>query len=126
MVLTLCMAKYEGELICDFAEYYHIYDYKGLLPEMAATLLVGLRDSSRVKMALAGAKITTEQYLLARIVDELSILVWFGSEDGAKKRNRPESITALILGEKKKSKDDVVAFQTADDFKQRWSEITGG
>ena len=40
------IATDEDALICDFAETYHIYDYRSLDVEYAATLAYGLRDDS--------------------------------------------------------------------------------
>jgi len=40
----------ENALICDFAETYHIYDYRQLPPTRVAVFACGLRDDSRIKM----------------------------------------------------------------------------
>lgn len=48
-------------MICDLAEYYHIYDYKQLPVETLAILVYGLRDNSRIKMIIAESNITLEQ-----------------------------------------------------------------
>lgn len=84
--------KDEDALICDFAETYHIYDYRGLSTKLAASLAVGLRDDSRIKMQFSGAKAPTEILLLAAAVDRLSLLVWAQTKDAEKGRNRPASI----------------------------------
>lgn len=59
----------EDALICDFAETYGLFDYRGLSPLKAAVLSCGLRENSRIKMKLANAKLTIEQTLLAVIAD---------------------------------------------------------
>lgn len=123
MILALVLKRYEGELICDFAEYYHILDYRGLSPLLVATLLVGLRDYSRVKMKISGTKITLEQSLLARLVDNTSWLVWANSKDGQKNRNKPESVLAMLLTEEKQK--ECVGFNNAEDFKKAWAQLTG-
>ena len=48
------VASDEDALICDFAETYHILDYKALPLKLRATLASGLRDSSRSKLILHG------------------------------------------------------------------------
>lgn len=65
----------EDALICDFAETYHIFDYKALSPCLAATLAVGLREDSRVKMQVLKRKAQVNTILLAGIVDRLSVLL---------------------------------------------------
>lgn len=82
----------EDALICDFAETYHIYDYKRLPVKLASALAVGLRDDSRIKMRLSGASAPTDIMLLAAAVDRLSLLVWAQTNDAQKGRNRPKSI----------------------------------
>ena len=54
------LKKDEEALICDFAETYHIYDYKRLPLTTVAALAVGLRENSRLKMAMNEAETTTE------------------------------------------------------------------
>lgn len=108
-------------MICDFAETYHILNYKELSPDLAATLCMGLRDGSRVKMFIAGAKITLEQTLFARIVDELSFQSWAQTKDGQKNRNRPVSVLKTILEDKKD--DETESFLTSDDFDKAWEKI---
>lgn len=118
------MANYEGELICDFTQYYHIIDFKGLSPLLVATLLIGLPDDSRVKMAISGAKISVQNMLLARMADDIAFLAWAQTKDGQKNKNRPKSILKMLLQEDDAEKCE--SFSTADDFEKRWKEITGG
>ena len=46
----------ESALICDFAETYHIYDYRALPVSYAATLAYGLRSDSRIRLKLGEVK----------------------------------------------------------------------
>ena len=94
------IAKHETALICDFAETYHIYDYKKLPVRTAAALAVGLRPDSRVKMEILDQKATTEELLLSVIADRVGLLVWAQSEDGRKNRNRPKSIYEMMTRER--------------------------
>lgn len=110
----------EDDLICDFAEYYKIYDYRALPSDYAATLCAGLREHSRVMMRIAGAKINLKDSLLARIADELAFISWTKTKDGQKNRNRPKSIFASLTTEKVVEHE---SFTTADDFKAEWDRI---
>jgi len=104
--------KDEEALICDFAETYHIYDYKRLPLTTVAALAVGLRENSRIKMAMNDAETTTEILLMAAIVDRLSLLVWFNTKDAEKGVNRPQSIL-----EKLNPKESLTeSFESGEDF----------
>jgi hypothetical protein len=113
----------EDALICDLAETYGIFDYRALPARTLATLAVGLREDSRIKMHLIGAKIPRKDLLLAAIVDRLSLLVWFNTEDGRNGVNRPPSVLGSIFGNE--SADNVEAFDTADAYEAEWARITG-
>lgn len=89
---------------------------------MVGTLVFGLGRDSRVKMKLAGRKITLEEELLARIADELRFQNWAGyTKDGRKNRNRPKSIAEQLLGTKKK--EEYATFETMEEFERMWSAI---
>ena len=64
MILAHMAAQYPEELTCDMAETYHVLDWRALGLPLAATLAAGLRENSRTRMALAGAKVPTETLLL--------------------------------------------------------------
>ena len=66
------MAKYPDELTCDMAETYGVFDIKRVPVKLLATLAVGLREDSRVKMAKRGALVDTKTILLAKLLDMLS------------------------------------------------------
>lgn len=109
----------KNELICDFAEVYHIYDMRLLPAQTVAILACGLRDDSRIKMKITGIKVPDNILLLAHAVDRLSILVWQNTKDGSKGRNKPESIADLLLhGDKKVVKKGTV-FNTPEEY---WAE----
>lgn len=110
----------EDDLICDFAEYYGIYDYRALPADYAATLCAGLREPSRVMMRLAGAKISLREALFARMVDELAFISWTKTKDGQKNRNRPKSVLASLTTEKVVEHE---SFTSAEDFNAEWERI---
>lgn len=112
-------------LICDFAETYGIYDFRALPVSTLATLAVGLRDDSRIKMHLNGVKVTRLETLLAAAVDRLSMLWWAKTEDGQHNTNRPKSMLSILTGEQPKQDSDLEAFDTGDEFESAWEAITG-
>ena len=115
----------EDALVCDFAETYNIYDYKRLPLKMVASLALGLRDSSRIKMLMGGQRATTDIVLMAAMVDRLSLLVWAQSKDATKGKNRPKSIMEALDPQEVES--ETVNFESGEDFmKQRQSLLNGG
>lgn len=115
----------ETSLICDFAETYHITDYRALSLKTAAALASGLSEDSRIKMRITGQRITTKTALLAGILDRLTTLVWMQTQDGHKGRNRPESILAkLTKGPEPEKKDEFLVFESSDAFNTMWNRLT--
>lgn len=107
----------EDALICDFAEVYHIYDYKSLPVRTAAAFFVGLRHDSRCKMLLAEQKYTFLEMIAVMIYDKLAWLQWAQTKDGAKGRNKPEPLAAQLFGDGKEGTEtDIQGFRTPDDF----------
>lgn len=111
----------EDDLICDFAETYRILDYRALSPTLAATLCVGLRDDSRVRMKLSKAKISIEVQLLALISDWAAHIAWMLSSDGHKGINHPAMVSKLLNGEEKTR--DIKTFQSAAAFEAERERI---
>lgn len=108
-------------MICDLAEYYHILNYQECSPILVGTLVFGLRQESRTKMKLSGQKITTTEWLLARIADELRDQSWARSKDGQKGRNHPKHILDRLMGLDKR--EQYATFETMEDFERMWAEI---
>lgn len=108
----------EDALICDFAETYHVLDWRSLPVRLAATLAAGLPETSRIRMKMAGVKVTTPMLLQAAMLDRLSLLVWMQTRDGQKNRHRPQSITAMLTGEERRS-----TVQTFDSEEEFWAAI---
>lgn len=110
-------------LLCDFAEYYHIYDF-GLLPvRTVAILACGLRDESRIKQKISGTPVPTNTLLIAHAVDRLGILIWQKTKDGQHNRNKPESIAEMMLDSGKRKTYKVDAFETPDEFMEARKRI---
>lgn len=72
-------------------------------------------------MKLSNGKITLNQTLLARMVDELTFQSWAQTKDGQKNRNRPESVLKALTEDKE---EPVVSFVTAEEFNKAWEKIT--
>ena len=111
-------------LICDLAETYGVLDYRALPVETLAALSVGLRENSRIKMKLSGAKVQPDFLLLAAAVDRLSLLVWSKTKDAEKGRNKPKSLVDVLNGKVKES--NVMAFDTAEEWEEAKARIIGG
>lgn len=115
-------------VICDLAETYGIYDMGSLPARTVAILASGLRDNSRIKMKLTGAKVDNDLLLLAYAVDRLGILIWQQTKDGQRGRNQPESIAERILhGDQNKRKvHHVSAYRTVADFENARRRLMRG
>lgn len=112
-------------MICDLAETYHIYDYKAVPVHLLAVLVSGLRESSRVKTKLSGAKAPIDTILQAAAVDRLSMILWAQSRDGVKGRNRPASIVDMLNGQTEKA-SEVRKFNSGADFAAAWDKAVKG
>ena len=101
----------EDALICDFAETYHILDYKTLPATLAATLAAGLRNDSRIKLLMSDQKAPIDTILLAGIVDRLSIMI---GGDKAK------TIVGNFITEKQ---EPATGFESGADFDAAWAAL---
>lgn len=117
------IAKDEDALICDFAQFYNVYEYRGLPVKTSAALAFGLPQDSRSKMILAGRKATTEELLMGLIADRLGILIWQRSEDGKKGINKPKSIFDEMMHGK--PKDQYMAFDGPEAYEAARAKIRG-
>lgn len=111
----------EDSLVCDLAEVYHIFDYKLLPASKVATLSVGLRENSRIKMKMNNVRHSLDTVLLAAAVDRMSLLLWIQTVDGAKGVNKPLSILDQLL-EKEENKE-IESFESPEDFINEWNKL---
>lgn len=118
------VATHPDELTCDFAETYHVFNLRELSPTMAAVLANGLRDDSRVKMALQKNHVPLETLILASIADRVGLQLWAGSKDAQHNRNRPESIVEKLT--QGQNEEKVKAFRTAAEFEAAFYNLVGG
>lgn len=111
-------------MICDLAETYHILNYRELPPLLVATFVLGLRGDSRVKMRISESKLSVEQILLAMIVDNLNFQSWTYTKDARKgKTYKEKSVLKTLNGEYEEKKDDLISFETAEEFEQYMSQF---
>lgn len=115
------LKEYKEDLICDFAEEYHIFDIYQLPAQLAATLAVGLRANSRVKTKITGMEVPIDILLMAGISDKLSLLNWHITGE---RGNMPQLILPSLMN--KKEGNTVLAMETGEDFDAAWKRITGG
>lgn len=113
----------EEALICDLAETYHILDMRGLPPRLVAILAIGLSDSSRIKMSIAGRHTSFTDSLLAAIFDKVNLLLWSKTKDAQRGTNRPKSLFEAL--ENPKEKTQYSKFTSIEEFEKKRAEITG-
>lgn len=111
----------EDDLVCDFAQFYHVLDWRGLPLRLVATLAFGLPDESRVKRR--GSKILagTNTILLAKITDLLQTWVWWHTQDGSNGFNKPASILEAFIDN---SDSRPVSFETGAEFDAYYEEMS--
>lgn len=115
----------ETALICDFAQTYHITDYRALPLKTAAALASGLPEDSRIRMKISGQRIDAKTSLLAAILDRLTTIAWMLTKDGHEGRNRPESVLARLNKEPEtKKKEDFVVYESPETFRAAWDKLT--
>lgn len=115
----------EDALICDLAETYQIYDYRRLPALQIAVFACGLRENSRIMLALADQPVPTDTWLSAQIADGINTLVWLRSKDAEDGKNRPASIVSALMGAEKKH-DDELTFSSGDDFERARQKLMKG
>ena len=117
----------EDDLICDFAETYHIYDYKSLPVPYSAILAVGLRDDSRIKMRITESKGTFEQHILSMIYDNVNIIKYYHTQDAVDGVNQPELLTPKLFDKdykpEKADDSEYMHFSSPEEFKRAWNGV---
>ncbi len=114
----------ETALICDFAERYHVLDWRALPVRTAAALAAGLEADSRIAKRISGAAADVQTMLLAMITDALHVIAWQNTKDGVKGRNPPKSIVQAILANDRCSFTE--GFRSVDEFNAWRASMTGG
>lgn len=79
-----------------------------------AALSLGLRDDSRIKMKISGARVTLDQQLLAVIADALKFIQWTKTDHGKRRRYDGKSIYETLMNPK--GKDEYQVFNSPEEF----------
>lgn len=124
---------------CDMAETYGIINFEAVPLRKLARLSAGLRETSRIKMKLSGARGSLTDYLLALLYDEFVGFKWAlaraGKEDDPNNPppEQPDRIAPYIIGteneeqnKKPAAPEKYEAFETGADFDARWKHLTKG
>lgn len=120
------VATDENALICDFAETYHIYDWRQLPARYAATLAAGLRPDARTVLKINGSAWPMDTLLLASIADSSRLLVWQRSQAAADGQAPPPSLFNILCS-KAADKRSPAGFTSGEEF-SAWREkmLNGG
>ncbi len=116
--------EHEDELVCDLAETYGIFDYRAQPATLIATLALGLRSDSRVRLAFAGQNVSNDTLLLAAAVDDLAFLAWTKTKNARKNVGRPRSIVDALT--KRQKGGGTMAFDTPEEFEAARQKIIKG
>lgn len=116
------IAESEDELICDLAETYHIYDIRSFTAEYIATLVIGLRDSSRIKLKASGLRVEIDTLLLAHIADNTAINFYAKTKDAKSGKNRPKSLVKTFCSDPNK---ELKQYENGADFLEEWRRLNG-
>ncbi len=102
-------------LICDFAQFYHVYDIDSLKLQTAAIMACGLPPESRTIRQISGQKYPVEMVLQMKILDTMKTIEWaYINTHSKRKIPKPKSIFELI-NEQKETKE-IVTFQSGQEF----------
>lgn len=82
-----------------------------------------MRDDSRIMMKMADTKLNTKELLLAKIADNLGVLIWQNTEDGQKGINFPKSIIDEL---NRDHSMDVKGFESGSDFEAERQRLING
>lgn len=120
-------ATCKSALICDMAQFYHIYDIETYSIQYMALLACGLPADSRTIRKLTGQKLTLEQYLMAGILDSLQEANYLTLKKSFKGRHEPpRSVLAQLTGADEDESNEVRGFKSADDFERAKARIING
>lgn len=117
----------EEALICDFAETYHIYDYRSLPARLAATYAVGLRNESRIKMLMKkeenGQIVSDVELLISVLIDRVGTLIsGFGGGEPLQ-----SYVTQCYEGVVTKDPEDgIQRFDSVEDFEAEKHRLLSG
>lgn len=115
------VADGEDELICDFAQFYHVLSWRALPLSLAAVLAAGLPADARCKLRMSGLTEPLNTVLLARLSDQAETWLWAHS-DKHKRAQKPVFILDTLL-RREQEKPPIHVFRTGEEFRaayQSW------
>lgn len=92
--------------------------------DLVVYLILGLREDSRLQQKLQNSKTTLTNYLLAGILDRLSLLVWANTKDAQKGLNRPKMVVDSLFDSVKNQ--DNISFNSSEEFERERERILKG
>lgn len=124
MVMATMIATDEDSLICDLAQYYHVFDYRSMTVELIATLSAGLPEDSRIMRKISKRNISKSELMLAAIYDDLNAYLYSMTSNAKHGINRPASIVDrwLNITEQK----ETMAFDSVNSYEKAKQRILGG
>ena len=124
MVLATMIATDEDSLICDLAQFYHVFDYKSMTVELVATLSAGLPEDSRIMRKLSKRNISKSELMLAAIYDDLNAYLYSMTSNAKHGINRPASIVDKWLNITEQREN--MAFDSVNSYEKAKQRILGG
>lgn len=121
MTLAVMYAHYHDELVCDMAETYHVFDLRALPVETLATLAVGLRENSRVKMKMAGIRYIPMEVVLSEFFDTYIIRNTPGEKRGSLKL-----LSDALMNKGDQAARKNMAFRSGEDFMRVHAALFNG
>lgn len=112
-------------VMCDFAEAYHIYTFKGLSARYIATLAIGLRENSRIKLKMIGVKNCLPDIIInALLIDSVRDIRYLFAKYLSLETERGESIVDLIYGNEQSVKK--TGYSSVEEFEEARERIIKG
>ena len=112
----------QDDLICDFAQYYHICDMDSLTVRTAAILACGLPKESRTIKRYSGEKQDPDELYKLSLFDllrKIEFALW--QTHSTKKLKRPESLVKKLLDQGNKKNQQVKGFASPEEFEAAWN-----
>ena len=124
MVMATMIATDEDSLICDLAQYYHVFDYRSMTVEFVVTLSAGLPEDSRIMRKLSKRNISKSELMLAAIYDDLNAYLYSMTSNAKHGINRPASIVDRWLNITDQQEN--MAFDSVNSYEKAKHRILGG
>ena len=104
-------------MICDFAQFYGVYDMHIVPPANAAVMALGLPDDSRVKLKISGQDFGFDRRLMMLIYDRLNWLRWIKTEACRKGYDPPLPLEQEIKQNAQKAEEQrLMGFDDPDEL----------